>query len=169
MGKILNVKLGTCKVYFKGVDMGHTIGGAEVTYSPEFHTTKVDQFAGDAERWLIGEKLSVKVPLAESTLVQLKAAMTHGTEDGVGSAFTLGSEAGKRSSELAGLLVLHPIANADNDYSDDVAIYKAHSSGEVVLPFKNDGERIIETTFDGLVDENREDGNLLGLIGDSTS
>lgn len=168
MSSILNVKLGTCKVYFKGVDLGHTIGGAEVTYSPEYHETKVDQFAPVAERWLIGEKLSVKVPLAESTLVQLKAAMTHGTEVG-GDTLTVGSYAGKRSSTLAGLLVLHPIANATDDNSDDVAIYKAHSSGEVVLPFKNDGERIIETTFDGIVDEGRADGNLLGLIGDSTN
>jgi len=166
MGNILNVKLGTCKVTFKGTDLGHTIGGVEVTYSPEYQETKVDQYTGVAERWLVGEKLSAKVPLAESTLVQLRAAMTHATDD-ADDAITLGSYAGKRSSTLAGLLVLHPIANADNDYSDDVAIYKAHSSGEIVLPFKNDGEKIIETTFDGLVDENREDGNLLGFIGDS--
>ncbi len=168
MGNILNVKLGTCKVYFKGVDMGHTIGGAEVTYSPEYQETKVDQYTGVAERWLVGEKLSAKIPLAESTLVQLRAAMTHAT-DAADDAITLGSYAGKRSSTLAGLLVLHPIANAANNYDDDVAIYKAHSSGEIVLPFKNDGEKIIEVTFDGLVDEGRTDGNLLGFIGDSVT
>jgi len=167
MGNLLNVKLGVCKVVFKGVDLGHTIGGVEVTYSPEFQETKVDQYTGIAERWLIGEKLSAKVPLAESSLVQLKAGLAHGTEDG--ESLTLGKYAGQRSSTLAGLLVLHPVANADNDLSDDVAIFKAHSSGEVTLPFKNDGERIIETTFDGMVDESRADGSFLGLIGDSTS
>lgn len=167
MGNILNVKLGVCTIKFKGVDLGHTIGGVEVTYSPEYHKTKVDQYTGEVESWLVGEKLTAKVPLAESTLVQLKAAMTHGTEDG--DALTLGKYAGQRSSELAGLLVLHPVANAANDLSDDVAIFKAHSDGEVTLPFKNDGERIIETTFNGLVDESRGDGSFLGLIGDSTS
>jgi len=167
MGNLLNVKLGVCRVTFKGVDLGYTIGGVEVTYSPEFQETKVDQYTGIAERWLIGEKLSAKVPLAESTLVQLKAGLTHGTEDG--ESLTLGKYAGQRSSTLAGLLVLHPVANEDTDLSDDVAIFKAHSSGEVTLPFKNDGERIIETTFDGMVDESKADGSFLGLIGDSTS
>ena len=166
MSSILNVKLGTCKVYFKGVDLGHTIGGVEVTYAPEYQETKVDQFTGIAERWLVGEKLSAKVPLAESTLVQIRAAMTHASDD-ADDAVTLGSYAGKRSSTLAGLLVLHPIANEATNYDDDVAIYKAHSSGEVTLPFKNDGEKIIEVMFDGLVDEGRTDGNLLGFIGDS--
>lgn len=167
MGNLLNVKLGVCTIVYKGVDLGHTIGGVEVTYSPEYHKTKVDQYTGETEAWLVGEKLTAKVPLAESALTQLKAAMTHGTEDG--GALTLGTVAGKRSSTLAGLLVLHPVANDDADLSDDVAIWKAHSEGEVTLPYKNDGERIIEVTFNGLVDESREDGSFLGLIGDSTS
>lgn len=165
MGNILNVKLGVCKVYFGGVDLGHTIGGVEVTYSPEYHETKVDEFAGTAERWLVGEKLSAKVPLAENTLTTIKNAITHSTDQT--DHVQIGSNAGKRSSTLAKLLVLHPVANADNDYSDDVGIYKAHVSNEITIAYKNDGEQIVEAMFDGLVDEGRSDGNLLGVIGDS--
>lgn len=166
MSSILNVKLGVCKVYFGGVDMGHTIGGVEVTYAPEYHETKVDEFAGVAERWLVGEKLSAKVPLAENVLATIKEAITHSTDQT--DHITLGSTAGKRSSTLAKLLVLHPVANESSDYSDDVGIYKAHVANEITIAYKNDGEQIIEAVFDGLVDENRDDGNLLGMIGDST-
>lgn len=166
MGNILNVKLGVCKVYFGGVDMGHTIGGVEVMYSPEYHETKVDEFAGVAERWLVGEGMSAKVPLAENVLSVIKEAITHNTDNT--DHITIGSNAGKRSSTLAKLLVLHPIANDDADYSDDVGIYKAHVTNEITIAYKNDGEQIIEAVFSGLVDENRDDGNLLGMIGDST-
>lgn len=165
MGNILNVKLGVCTVTFGGVDLGHTIGGVEVTYSPEYHETKVDEYAGVAERWLVGEKLSAKVPLAENTLTTIKNAITHSTDQT--DHIQIGSNAGKRSSELAKLLVLHPVANAAGDHSDDVGIYKAHVSNEITIAYKNDGEQIIEAMFDGLVDEGRSDGNLLGVIGDS--
>lgn len=166
MSDVLNVKLGVCKVYFGGQDMGHTIGGCEVNYSPEYHETKVDQFAGVAERWLVGEMLSAKVPLAENVLATLKEVITHNTDNT--DHITLGSEAGKRSSTYAKLLVLHPIVNDASDYSDDVGIYKAHVANEINIGYKNDGEQIIEAEFKGLIDENRTDGNLLGMIGDST-
>lgn len=165
MSDILNVPLGVCDVYVGGRHVGHTIGGVEVVYSPEYHETKVDAYSGVAERWLIGESLMAKVPMAEATLTNIKEAITHAT---AGSGYvSIGSKSGKRSSPAAETVRLHPIANAGDDLSDDVTIYKAHVTNEITLPFKNDGERIIEAEFSGLVDESRTDGNLLGLIGDS--
>lgn len=165
MSNILEVQLGTCDVYVGGRHVGHTIGGVEVHYAPEFHETKVDKFAPVAERWLVGEDLWATVPLAEATLTNIKEAITHANTLSGGVA--IGSNAGKRSSTAAEVVRLHPIANAAGDLSDDVTIYKAHVTNEITLPYKNDGERIIEAEFHGLVDESRVDGNLLGLIGDS--
>lgn len=165
MADILNVNLGVCTVSVGGRDVGHTIGGVEVHYAPEFHETKVDKFAGVAERFLVGEDFYATVPMAESTLTNIKEAITHADtfSGGVG----IGSVAGKRSSTAAEAVVLHPVANAAGDKSDDVTIYKAHVTNEITLSYKNDGENIIEAEFHGLVDESRVDGNLLGLIGDS--
>lgn len=165
MSNILNVDLGTCDVYVGGRHIGHTIGGVEVHYAPEFHTTKVDKFAGDAERWLIGEDLYATVPMAEATLTNIKEAITHANT--LSGGVSIGSNAGKRGSLAAETVRLHPIANLANDKSDDVTIYKATVSNEIVLNYKNDGENIISAEFHGLVDESRVDGNLLGLIGDS--
>lgn len=167
MSDILNVNLGVCEVYIGGRNVGHTIGGVEVVYTPEFKETKVDAFAGVAERFLIGESLMAKVPMAESTLVNIKEAMTHASSLNGGDAIGIGVKAGKRSSTAAETVRLHPIANAANDLSDDVTIYKAHVTNEITLPYKNDGETIINAEFSGMIDESRADGNLLGLIGDS--
>lgn len=165
MSDILNVPLGVCDVYVGGRHVGHTIGGVEVVYSPEYHETKVDKYAGVAERWLIGENIMAKVPLAELTLANIKEAITHANS---GEGFvSVGSRAGKRSSPAAETVRLHPIENQADDFSDDVTIYKAHVTNEITIPYKNDTERIIEAEFSGLVDETRPDGNMLGLIGSS--
>lgn len=165
MSDILNVPLGICDVYVGGRHIGHTIGGVEVVYSPEFHETKVDKYAGVAERWLIGENIMAKVPMAEFTMANLKDAITHSNQGA--NYISVGSRAGKRSSTAAETVRLHPIENLDSDKSDDVTIYKAHASNELTIGYKNDGERILETELSGLIDESRADGNMLGLIGDS--
>lgn len=162
-----NVTLGVCDVYLNGTHMGLTMGGVEATYSPEYHESKVDQYSGMIEKYLIGEKWSAKVPLAEFTLANINKAIGESTLSG--GKVTLGSKAGKRASAHAAQLVLHPIANSAGDRSEDVVIWKAVSTGELVIGMKNDGEKILECTFEGLVDESRTDGSLLGLIGDSAA
>lgn len=165
MSNILNVPLGVCEVFVNGSSVGHTIGGVEAVYSPEFHETKVDKFAGVAERWLIGENIMAKVPMAEATLANIKLAIPFGTQ--TANTAGIGSNAGKRSSTKAVVVRLHPIANASNNFTDDLTILKAVVTNEITLPYKNDGERIIEAEFSGQVDESRADGSMLALIGDS--
>lgn len=166
MADITNVKLGPCTVTFKGVDLGHTIGGVEVTYEPEYKDIKVDKFAAAAEKVLIGEKMMAKVPLGEFTMANLDVAIPDGVK--TAGKITIGANKGKRASSNAGLLVLHPIVNASNDRSEDIGIYKAVVADVVVIGLKPDEEKILEVTFHGIVDEGRSDGNLLGVIGDST-
>lgn len=163
-----NVKLGVCEVFADGVSLGHTIGGVEVTYSPEYHETSVDQYGSSlVEKWLIGERFNAKVPMAEFTVAKLAKAMPQGTLSG--AKLTVGKVAGQRASDEAVQLVLHPVANVANDRSEDVVLYKAVATSEIVIGHKNDGEKILEVVFDALIDESRSDGNLLGLIGDSAA
>lgn len=166
MADITKVRMGVCTVTHNGVDLGHTIGGVEVTYEPEYKRVQVDRFSGPAEMILIGEKLMAKVPLAEYTIANLGIAMPKATT-GTGKV-TIGAQTGKKASTSARLLVLHPISNATADKSEDIGIYKAVVTETVVLGHNNENEKIIEVTFEGLVDEGRTDGNLLGVIGDST-
>lgn len=71
-----NVKLGVCKVIYGGVDLGYTQGGVEVTVKTDTHKVNVDQFGKSTiNEFVLGRDVSVKTPLAETTLNNLVAIM----------------------------------------------------------------------------------------------
>jgi hypothetical protein len=169
MADASKIQLGPCSVTYKGRDMGHTIGGVTVTYTPDFHETAVDKYGSSVvEKFLVGEKMVAEFSLAEFTLANWQDAINQSTLQGDDSV-SVGSTAGKKASANAGLLVLHPLALAASDRNYDVAIYRAVSVGELAIEHKNDGEKVLPVTMEGIVDENRSDGNMLGFIGDSIS
>lgn len=166
MSDISNVKMGVCSVTFGTTALGHTKGGVTVTYEPDIHDITVDQYGSTpAEKVLIGQKLKATVPLAESSIDNLAIAIPAG--DGLASSIKLGGEVGLRLSDVAETLVLHPIANDSDDLSEDVVIYKAVVTNSIDIPFKVDEERVVELEFEGIIDETRLDGDMLGLIGNS--
>ena|SRR5688572_14195741 len=169
MADITKVKMGVCDVSFNSTDVGHTAGGVEVTYEPEYADIAVDKYGNTpADKILIGEKFMAKVPLAEFTIDNLKRAIPNSTYAGAANArITIGKSSGQRMSSVAAQLVLHPRAEGTRAY--DVVIHKAVVTSEVVMNHKLDEQKIIEVTFEGLVDESKSDGNYLGLIGDSTA
>lgn len=172
MASSRNIQLGSCTAVLHHpslgtVTFGHTIGGVKVTIGQEFHDTKVDQFGETIlERFLIGETMRAEFGVAEYNLTNLRAALPHATLAG-DDAVTIGSNAGKRTSTKAGLLVLTPIDQEEQDIVGQVGIYKAVQTNSLEIENKNDGERLIPCVFDGFPDENRTDGNFLGFIGDS--
>ena len=145
------------------------MGGVEVIYQPKYVDITADLY-GDTpiNKKLVGEKLSVKVPLAEYTIANLNKAIPMSTLAGAGNTrITIGHQAGQDAKAQAALLYLHPIAEAGKSF--DVVLYKAYVASNVTIKHDNKGERIVEVTFDALLDETRTDGNYLGLIGDSTT
>ena len=169
MADVTNVKVGQCDVNFNDVDLGHTKGGVEVTYEPAYFEASVDAY-GDTpiEKYLTGERLTAKVPLAEFTLANMGIAIPQGQFAGAADARrTIGAKAGKKASDDAYELVLHP--SNEGTRVNDVVLYKAVVDSTVVLPHRKDEERIVEVTFVALIDESKSDGNYLGMIGDSTA
>lgn len=171
MSDITNVRMGACSVSFDGVDLGHTKGGVEFNYEPDYQEVTVDKYGSTpVEKYLIGEKVTIKCNLAEDTIANLNVAIPQGTQAGSGNArLTLGSNAGKAASDDAAQLVLHPLALASSTRTYDVVLYKAYVDSAVTVPYKNDEETVVEVTFVALLDETKSDGNYLGLIGDSAA
>lgn len=169
MADIANVQVGACSVTFNSLDLGHSIGGAEVSYEPEHHDVAVDKYGNTVvQKYLIGEKLTVKIALAEYTIANLRNSMPQSTFAGAAnSRITIGAAAGKKATEDAYQLVLHPLIEGTRRH--DVIIYKAYVASTVVLPHKFDETKVVEVTFEALLDESRSDGNYLGMIGDSTT
>lgn len=80
MSDTKNVKIGVCRAYFDGSDLGYTKGGVEVSVTTETHKVNVDQFGKTSINELImGREVTVKVPLAETTLDNLVRTMPGAT------------------------------------------------------------------------------------------
>lgn len=168
MADVTNVQIGVAELTFGGVNLGHTKGGVTVSYEPEYHDLTVDKYGNTViDKILIGEKLSVTAPLAEYTIDNLAIAIPNSTKAGTDKRVTIGSLCGKKSSEHALELVVHPVNIPGRDY--DVVLYKAVVEESVELPHNFDEEKIMEITFTALIDEGKADGNYLGLIGDSAA
>lgn len=169
MADATNVQLGACTVTYNGVDLGHTKGGVEVSYEPMFKDVTVDKYGETPiNKYLTGEKFTAKVPLAEFTIAMLKNAIPNATFAGAANArITLGKSAGQAQLSLAAQLVLHPVNQGTRRH--DVVLHKAVVTSQIVLNHKVDEEKIIEVTFEAMLDETKSDGNYLGLIGDSTA
>ena len=163
-----NIDLGPCEVFIDGTSVGLTIGGVELTYAQEFHETTVDQYGKSVvERFLLGEKWTAKVPLAEFTLANIQKAIPFGTL--AGGKITIGAIAGKKASAHAAQLILHPTRLATIDKTFDAVLYKAVQTNQIVIKNEPNGEKILECLFEAMIDTNRADGNMLGLFGDSTA
>jgi len=165
-----NIKIGACSVTFNAVNLGHTKGGVELSYSPEYTDITADQFGNTPiDKSLTGEIMTVKVPLTESQVANLAVAVPLGTVVGATDGrLTMGKDAGARLAAVAAQLVLHPLVNGATDYSDDVVLHKVAVHGEVVLPFMVDEQRVIEVEFVAFIDTTKSSGNYLGHMGDST-
>lgn len=171
MASTQNIKIGACKVLFNGVDLGHTKGGVTVNYKPDFSDILADQWGETpVDKALLSEEFTVTVPLTESQISNIKVAIPLGTVGGATNGkMTVGKNAGARLAAVAGQLILHPLANAATDASNDVVLYKAVVADEVEIGYNNEDQRILEVTFFAFVDETKADGSWLGHMGDSTN
>lgn len=169
MPDVANVQVGSCSVTYNGLDLGHTKGGVVVSYEPVHTDVMVDAYGETVvEKFLRGEKLTAKVPLTEFTIANLRNAMPQSQFAGAANArITIGAKAGKKAKEDSYQLVLHPLIEGTRRH--DIVLHKAYVASTVELNHTVDEQKIIEVTFEALLDETKSDGNYLGLIGDSTA
>ena len=173
VGNIQNVQLGVQNLTYGMETMGHTSGGCEFAYEPEYTDILVDLYGNTVvDKALTGEVVRVTVPLAEVTIEKLKVAIpTAVLVEGADNKkkLTLGSIAGKKLSDSAQKLVLHPSWLPESDKSFDITLHKAVIASEVALPYRKDEQTIYEVEFIALIDEAKGDGNLLATIGDESA
>jgi len=168
-----NIKLGTCRVLYGGVDLGLTAGGVEVEVASTSHETKVDQL-GDSvvNEFITGRTVMAKCPLVETTIDNLVAIMPGATKTVDGTDATVirvdvNTAVGHSLRSTAQELILHPIALADSDVTEDFIIPIAGVAGALNFAYKLDQERIYNAEFKGYPDTAKD--GLLFQIGDKTA
>lgn len=160
---------GPQRITFKGIIVGHTLDGAELEAARELTEVNVDKYgATPIDLVLTGNNLTLKFKMAQADWDQWNIAIPE-TSSHDGSAAKdradFGADAGYSLRQDAGLLVMHPMANAETDLSEDLTIYLAVSSDNVTVPYKNDEQRVIEVTMKALVSEAYGTGRRLGHYG----
>lgn len=168
---ISKVRIGACQITYKGVNVGHTLDGVELTFEREFEDLTVDKYGSSpVDKALTGNKLMAKFKLAQPDFAALNIANPEGEgADGTtGDRIGLGTDAGYLLRQDAGELVLRPLKNvASANDTEDVVLYKAVSVENIELSYKVDEQRVIEVTFEALVDETYGTGRRLGHVGPS--
>lgn len=169
------IKLGVCDCFWTPPDseaevfLGLTKGGVDLTYTPEWYEITVDQFGNTlTDAALVGETVSVKIPLAETDTNKLRMFCHTATWDATRKKLTFGRFPGMRLESVAGKLRLHPIANG-TDLSEDVTIFKAVNRAPLELGYKIDAERIYQTEFFGMIKRANGPGKFLFEIGDAST
>ena len=148
-----NVKLGVCKVFHNGVDLGFTKGGVEVTVETETHEVSVDQYGNTPiDEYITGRTASVSVPLAETTLENLVAIMPGAqlvTDASTsGKSVLIPTGVGAKLADFAKELILVPKGvNGTLDYKDAFRIPKAATPGAMTFAYRLDEERIFNCNF----------------------
>lgn len=156
-------------VTFGGVDLGHTVDGAEVEIERELTEVKTDIYGNTPVDLVVsGQKATVKLKLAEIEVGKLAYAIPESDYDEGASDDHLhfGTKPGYSLRDDAYELVITPQAN-NSDGGKTVTFFKAVSSDNVSFAYKIDEQSVYEVTFTALVDESRSatDGRLLGRVG----
>lgn len=172
MASVSNLKVAAGSlVTFGGVDLGHTLEGAELEIEREFTEVKTDLYGNTPVDFVLtGQTATMKLKLAEITpnvmsYVVPEADYDAGTAD---DQIHFGAKAGYSLRSRAYQLVITP-QGGNTDGNLTITLFKAVSTEPMSLSYKIDEQSVIEVTFTALVDESRNatDGRLLGRIGPS--
>jgi len=172
MANLSNLKVAAGSlITFGGVDLGHTVDGAEIEIEREFTEVKVDLYGNTPVDYVLtGQKATVKLKLAEITPNILSYVLPEADYD-AGSAddqLHFGSKAGFSLRSKAYQLVITP-QGGNTDGNLTITLFKAVSTDNINFAYKIDEMSVYEVTFTALVDESRNatDGRLLGRVGPS--
>ena len=159
-----NIFEGPAAVYFDGSHLGVTLGPAEWTPETSTRPRQTSRW-GETNVDMVhtGEKHSVKVTLAESSIAVLAAVLPEGSTTGTVRYF--GRIPGGLMSSHAGVLLLRPVAeDANDDAAKDFVLYKAVVTACDAVGWTTENERAYAVTFEAMVDDTKTDGKKLGYV-----
>jgi hypothetical protein len=160
---------GPCRITYKGVDLGHTLGGILFRADREFTKVMADKFGSTPIDFVLnGTEASLEFTLAQTEYPQMAVSMPEtASYDGAGARdrTAIGGETGFSLRSVSGPLIIHPLRLADTDLSEDINLYLAVSTDPVELPYRVDEQKVVAMKMTALVSEAYGAGRRLGHIG----
>jgi hypothetical protein len=149
--------------------MGHTTDdGFEFTYSAQYTDVKVDVYGETVtDKYLVSESVQMVFTLAQFDPEVLEQAIPFGTYSAAASPpLQVGTDAGRSGLAQADRLMVRPWQDDQaSTETNQVVIYKALQTGDVVIPAKFGEQAKIPVMFMGLIDTSKDIGNNLFGVG----
>jgi hypothetical protein len=157
-----NIEMGRCRVTANGTTLGETEGPVRLKVRTIWRERRSDRFGETVtERVALGTEVRVAMRLAEKTMDALKRALPTAL---VGTGFLgVGRAPGSRASEAAFELRLHPEERSDQ--GRDVVLHKAVAAEATAIEFGPGRTRGFDVEFTTLLDASKDDGELVGRLG----
>lgn len=164
MSDVSNITGGPADIHLDDVSHGHTHGGTTATISPQQRMRVVDQF-GNSPVDVIhqGDEVRVTTPLPEWSKKTLLATYDPGADEteAAGDKYIgIGRSAGYIYDDRD--LKVIPLLAADAGKC--AQFYRAVPVGEIQLVHNNEDDRVFNAEYVCLVDEEEDDGELIGKI-----
>jgi len=149
---LTNLDIGACSLTLDGVDLGHTVGGVEVTLSRETAELLADQYAGPVNYASTKQEITVTVNLGEVDLAKLKKVFPLNEAGATATAIPFGTEAGILYRQYAGKLVLHPYNRNASDKTADLVVVNAVAQADLSYSYSKEDQKVYAVEFKGLID-----------------
>lgn len=134
-----NFELSPCRVTYKGVDIGATLGNVVIKNETGLAEMKADQYGSTPlDHRVSGHKFSVTTSFAEVNFKEnwkIIFPMHKLVTQGQNKLFYFDSQVGYSQVSQAGMLTLHPLSRPDSDKSGDMNIYLAAADGKAEYTF----------------------------------
>lgn len=165
-------ELTPCRVTYKGIDLGATLGNVKVTVEEKLSELKSDQLASTIiDRKTSGFTAKIETELAETQLKSnwnvIFPAHKLVTDSHGNQSFYFDSTVGTSMRDLAGPLVLHPLSRPDTDLTGDILVYLATAEGKADYTFSPTEQQKMKVSWDMYPDFTTQPPRFL-LFGDPT-
>jgi len=157
---------GPCKLVHGGSYLGRTLGDTTGEYSIDTNPLDTEE-DGDIDEIVNRDAYIVTAPLAYTDALSLGNYIPWGeiVTDGENAKLIVKSAIGKRLSQYADKLTIHPLENEDTDLSDDVTVFRCYPKpGPINFTYSRTGRRIANVQFVAMRDEE----NRLWGVGDQS-
>jgi len=145
-----NFELSPCRVTYKGVDIGATLGNVKVAIVNKKSELKADQLGSTPiDRRISGHEFKIDTEFAEIYNKDLwKVIFPNFKEVGtVNKLIYVDSALGASDIASAGVLNLHPLSKADSDLSGDYNFYLATSEANSEIVFSPTEQQKAKVSF----------------------
>lgn len=154
---------GPCKATFGSggseAYLGRTQGETTVQYSVDTFGLETEE-DGQVDEVVTNDALTITIPLVYTDKASLANVIPWAkivTALDSSTKLVIPKTVGKRLSEYADKLVIHPLSQADTDLTKDVTIHKCYPKpGPINFGYARSGQRIANVTFVAMEDSSGE-------------